>query len=136
MALLDFKNYPDTSTPINAENLNNNFNEVISISRENVAQKLSFAVENGFTINCDSSRLIMLVGIRGTISNYCDVMILDTYAAGTSARSHITHLIESNIINVEIVDQKFIFTTTQPEQHASCGILFLVGTNNNINITR
>ena len=128
MALLEFKNYPDTTTPINADNLNNNFN--------NVAQKLSFAVENGFSINCDGSRLIMLVGIRGTISNYCDVMILDTYAAGTSARSHITHLIESNIINVEIVDQKFVFTTTQPEQSATCGILFLVGTNNNINITR
>ena len=136
MALIEFKNYPDTSTPINAENLNNNFNEVISISRENVAQKLSFAVENGFTINCDGSRLIMLVGIRGTISNYCDVMILDTYAAGTSARSHITPLIKSDVINIEIVDQKFVFTTTQLEQSATCGILFLVGTNNNINITR
>lgn len=29
MSLIEFKNLPDTSTPINAENLNNNFNEVM-----------------------------------------------------------------------------------------------------------
>ena len=28
MALIEFKDLPDTSTPLNAENLNNNFNEV------------------------------------------------------------------------------------------------------------
>ena len=28
MALIEFKDYPNTSTPLNAENLNNNFNEV------------------------------------------------------------------------------------------------------------
>lgn len=28
MALIEFKNLPDTSTPINATNLNNNFNEL------------------------------------------------------------------------------------------------------------
>lgn len=28
MALIEFKNLPDTSTPLNAENLNNNFNEL------------------------------------------------------------------------------------------------------------
>ena len=27
MALIEFKNLPDTSTPLKAENLNNNFNE-------------------------------------------------------------------------------------------------------------
>ena len=28
MALIEFKDYPNTSTPLNAENLNNNFNEL------------------------------------------------------------------------------------------------------------
>ena len=28
MSLIEFKNLPDTSTPLNAENLNNNFNEL------------------------------------------------------------------------------------------------------------
>ena len=28
MALIEFKNLPDTSTPLNAENLNNNFNDL------------------------------------------------------------------------------------------------------------
>ena len=105
-------------------------------SLRNVTEKLSFALENGFTINCDGNRIIMLLGIRGTLSNYCDVMILDTYATGTSSRSHITPLIKSDFINIEIVDQKFVFTTTQPEQYASCGIIFLVGNDQNINITR
>ena len=36
MALKEFKNLPDTSTPINAENLNNNFNSIVeSGSNEN-----------------------------------------------------------------------------------------------------
>lgn len=36
MNLIDFKNYPDTTTPINAENLNNNFKEVIKICQGDV----------------------------------------------------------------------------------------------------
>ena len=105
-------------------------------SLKNVTEKVTFLVENGFTINCDGNRLILLLAIRGTLANYCDVMILDTYAAGTSARSHITPLIESGVIDVSIEDQKFIVTTSQPGQTASCGIIFLVGSDKNVSITR
>lgn len=31
MALIEFKDYPNTSTPLNAENLNNNFNEILNL---------------------------------------------------------------------------------------------------------
>lgn len=31
MALVEFKNFPDTSTPLNAENLNNNFKEIFNL---------------------------------------------------------------------------------------------------------
>lgn len=32
MALIEFKNLPDTSTPLNAENLNHNFNELLPVT--------------------------------------------------------------------------------------------------------
>ena len=31
MGLIKFQDYPDTSTPLNAENLNNNFNEILNL---------------------------------------------------------------------------------------------------------
>ena len=34
MALIEFKNLPDTSTPLNAENLNNNFQELEKINED------------------------------------------------------------------------------------------------------
>lgn len=91
---------------------------------------------NGFTLNCDGDELVMLVAIRGTLGSYCDVMILDTYSSGTILRSHVTSLISSGYITVEIVDKKFIFTTSHPEQSADCGIIFLVGNDKNVTLSR
>lgn len=102
----------------------------------NIAQKISFSMGNGFTLNCDGDELVMLVAIRGTLGSYCDVMILDTYSSGTILRSHVTSLISSGYITVEIVDKKFIFTTSHPEQSADCGIIFLVGNDKNVTLSR
>lgn len=45
MALIEFKDYPNTSTPLNAENLNNNFNEV------KIEEITLLTANEGFTIN-------------------------------------------------------------------------------------
>lgn len=39
MALVDWKDLPDTSTPLNAENLNNNSNEVINLINDELYYK-------------------------------------------------------------------------------------------------
>lgn len=51
MALIEFKNLPDTSTPLNAENLNNNFNEL-----ENKMNTINNALEK---INNDLNNYII-----------------------------------------------------------------------------
>lgn len=51
MALIEFKDYPNTSTPLNAENLNNNFNEV-----NNIAE--SGSNDNGHYIKFSDGTLI------------------------------------------------------------------------------
>lgn len=62
MALIEFKNKPDTSTPINAENLNHNFNELNTLITEIVE---SGENENGRWIKWADGTLIC----NGTIRN-------------------------------------------------------------------
>lgn len=43
MSLIEFKNFPDTSTPINAENLNNNFNSIVESGNNENGSYIKFA---------------------------------------------------------------------------------------------
>lgn len=43
MVLIEFKNLPDTSTPINAENLNHNFNAVVESGSNNNGYWIKYA---------------------------------------------------------------------------------------------
>lgn len=52
MALIEFKDYPDTSTPLNAENLNNNFNELNKAIEQ---EKLKTQVYEGLFTNVGNS---------------------------------------------------------------------------------
>lgn len=77
MALIEFKNLPDTSTPINAENLNNNFNELKNrkyillstdstiqvISASDGWQKINFASSKqyGNVLSFDSNNSVVIV---------------------------------------------------------------------------
>lgn len=56
MALLEFINYPNTSTPVNAENLNNNFKEVIKICQGDIL--FDGATDSNGYIKCGTSRTI------------------------------------------------------------------------------
>lgn len=50
MALIEFKDYPSTDAPINAENLNNNFNELetnLETNSEALNTKLDELIETG-----------------------------------------------------------------------------------------
>ena len=61
MALVEFKDLPDTSTPINAENLNNNFNELNNDF--NNLNNLQYKTVNGVDINVSSGTATQLNSI-------------------------------------------------------------------------
>ena len=60
MALIEFKNLPDMSTPLNAENLNNNFSEL-----ENKIDKVGTIYKQEFTgISCAMGGLTNLASLN------------------------------------------------------------------------
>lgn len=71
MALKEFKNLPDTSTPINAENLNHNFNELnkfgdVKLKSKEFSTSAIIKSENGYGIVLViSSQYIALVQLAG-----------------------------------------------------------------------
>lgn len=68
MALIEFKNLPDTSTPLNAENLNNNFSELEAlINTKTITKLLSSKTTTGsYTISSiEDYDLIVVVGANG-----------------------------------------------------------------------
>ena len=70
MSLIEFKNLPDTSTPINAENLNNNFNELLnSIIYQNVTSDAFEVAANGqytLTLNFTIPSNYEVVGLKSS----------------------------------------------------------------------
>ena len=54
MALIEFKDYPNTSTPLNAENLNNNFNEL----KEATERSYMLATVNNNWVSYDGQQIV------------------------------------------------------------------------------
>ena len=76
MALVEFKNYPSTETPLNAENLNNNFNEVNKVN-----------VKNDASLLMSSSDIIPITPKAG--SNYSTYGNSYYYKKGTRVHVHL-----------------------------------------------
>ena len=77
MALIEFKNLPDTTTPINAENLNNNFTEC-----NNIVESGSNA--NGTYIKYSDGTMICARTITGTVA------ITETWGSGCTSGANST----------------------------------------------
>lgn len=89
MNLIEFKNLPDTSTPLNADNLNNNFNEL-----KNSITNLPIAVYDGGSIdpNETTEELILTAHANNPLSGNNFMYIRTMFYSTKTSTSHRTQI--------------------------------------------
>lgn len=132
MSRITFKNLPDTSTPLNASNMNSIQNDLMRIKTFTIPKN------NGTkAITFPDAKSIVLFSSKINYGGTTECWIIGMYGAGGSSRTDVTKLSEGSStrkITYTISDR--VITLTNPtDSQADCSLVVLVGNYDSITVS-
>lgn len=136
MQKINFQNLPNTTTPVNATNLNQLQTNVESeINGRDYRQSFTISANSSKTLSFTGAIFTLLFSGRAYIGNAHTTYIITGYGAGGTDRYSLIKLEgnTSNDITFSISGQTITISNSSSNQY-SCSLFFLLGTRSNVSI--
>ena len=132
MSRITFKNLPDTSTPLNASNMNSIQNDLVKV--------IDFTIAAGGTKNITfpDSRTIAIFSSKMNLGNTTECWIIGMYGSGGTSRTDITKISQgSSARAIAYSINNRVITLTNPISDASaiCSLVVLIGDYTSITVS-
>lgn len=137
MQKINFQNLPNTTTPVNATNLNQLQTNVESeINGRDYRQSFTISANSSKTLSFTNNNFYLLFSGRAMIGSGHTLYAITGYGAGTSDRYSYTKLEgnTNNHISFSISGQTITITNSSSNQY-SCSLFFLIGSLSNVSIS-
>lgn len=137
MQKINFQNLPNTTTPVNATDLNQLQTNVESeINSRDYRQSFTIPANSSKTLSFTQSPFTILFSGRAQVGAGHTSYILTGYGAGTSDRYSCIKLEgnSNNHISFSISGQTITVTNSASNQY-SCSLFFLIGSISNVSIS-
>lgn len=137
MQKINFKNFPDLTTPLSANNLNQlQTNVENEINSRDYRQSFTISANSSKTLSFTGAIFTLLFSGRAYIGNAHTTYIITGYGAGGTDRYSLIKLEgnASNDITFSISGQTITITNSASNQY-SCSLFFLIGSLSNVSIS-
>ena len=137
MQKINFQNLPNTTTPVNATNLNQLQTNVESeINGRDYRQSFTISANSSKTLTFSSNSFVILFSGRATLAGAHTVYIITGYGAGGTDRYSYTKLEgnSSGHISFSISGQTITVANSSSNTY-NCSLFFLIGSISSVSIS-